>query len=100
MQHNWGQLRNEEKTKKKKKDLQTDTCAHIKSGLGGLDSQLVKTQTLRSSSAQHVYYIGLNQEAESCIQLNKEAELLHTDKQGGGVYSIQPTQEHWFSSPW
>lgn len=79
------------KRQKKKKELQTDTCAHRKAELGGLDSQLVKTQT---SEAQRVYYIGLNQEEESCIQLNKEAELLHTNKQGGGVYSIQPTQKH------
>lgn len=36
--------------KKRQKNLQTDICAHRKSELGGLDSQLAKTQTLGSSA--------------------------------------------------
>ena len=42
-------------------------------------------ETTASLESQHAYDVDLSKEASCCIQQNKEAELLHTYKQGGFV---------------
>ena len=47
---------------------------------------------------EHIYYIEVNREAGLLHTVSKGVELLHTNKQGGKVYRIQPDQEDRFSS--
>lgn len=59
----------------------------------GSEDQMVWAFCGRSHSTLERPYI-------SFIELNGEAGLLHTDKQGGGVYVIQLDQRARFSYSW
>lgn len=99
MQHSWRQLR--KKKRQKKKDLQTDTCAHRKSELGGLDSQLAKTQTLGSSACwtkRRSPAYSWTKRRNYCTQINKEAEFTVYSQLKNSTLAILGRKSLWWSS--